>query len=197
MHSPSRAIVVAMSLLVAPLALSAQTTQARQGFNISFGVGAGSGGVTCDGCSTDRQNGYSGYLRMGGTVSPKLIVGGETQGWMHSSNSETDQFSYLTAFAQYYPSVSNGLFLKGGLGFGATSFEVKNDPFLGDYKMTSGGMAGTIGMGYDIRMATNFSLTPYMNYLSTFGANAKSGGQDLGFKLNGNVVQLGIGFTWH
>lgn len=197
MHSPSRAIVVAVSLLVAPLALSAQTVQARQGFTFGFGVGAGSGGVSCDGCSTDRQNGYSGYLRMGGTVSPKLVIGGETQGWIHSANGETDQFSYLTAFAQYYPSVSNGFFMKGGLGFGGTSMEIKNDPQLGNYKMTSAGMAGTVGLGYDIRMAKNFSLTPYVNYLSTFGAAAKSGGNDLGFKLNGNVFQLGMGFTWH
>ena len=197
MHSPSRAIVVGLALAFAPLALQAQMPQARQGFTASFGLGAGSGGISCDGCSTTRQNGLSGYLRLGGALNSQWVIGGETQGWTYSKDNETDQFSYLTAFAQYYPMVQNGFFMKAGLGLGATSFKVENDPTLGTYKMTSTGPAATLGLGYDIRVAHNFSITPYANYLTTFGANAKSGGSDLGYKLNGNVMQLGVGFTWH
>ena len=170
--------------------------QARQGFTASFGLGAGSGGVKCDGCSTDRQNGFSGYLRLGGAVNPNWVIGGETQGWTYSKNGETDRFSYLTAFSQYYPMVQSGFFMKGGFGLGAASFEV-TDPTFGNQKVSSVGPAATLGLGYDLRVARNFSITPYANYLSEFGANAKSGGSDLGYKLNGNVMQLGVGFTWH
>ena len=51
--------------------------QTREGFWISFGVGFGSLG--CDDCD-ERQGGTNGYLRMGGTLSQKLLIGGEVSG---------------------------------------------------------------------------------------------------------------------
>ena len=47
--------------------------------------------------------------------------------------------------------------------------------------------AGAIlGIGYDIRLGKNFSLTPYLN-----GVGASFDGDGL------NVSQIGIGFSWH
>ena len=78
-------IAVALALLSAA-PLSAQSkAQMRQGMAISFGLGSGSAGVSCDGCPTDRRNSTSGYLRIGGALTPSLVVSGETDGWMPST----------------------------------------------------------------------------------------------------------------
>jgi hypothetical protein len=53
--------------------------QTRDGFWINFGVGIGSLG--CDDCD-DRVNGNTGHLRMGGTLSQRLLLGGEINAWV-------------------------------------------------------------------------------------------------------------------
>lgn len=189
-------LALLMVVGVAATAAAQAKPQTRQGLNVSFGLGAGSGGVKCTDCASDRQNGGTGYFRLGGTVSPQLVVGGELSGWTHSEDAGDVTFSYITAFAQYYPVVTSGFFVKGGLGFGGTEFNVQ-DPTLGNIKLESQGLAGSVGAGYDIRLGKNFSLSPYVEYMSTFGAPAKVNGQDAGGNLNGNVVAFGLGFTWH
>jgi hypothetical protein len=190
------ATVVMPALLLAstPALLSAQERpQTREGFTIAFGVGAGSAGYGCDGCSDDRRNGVTGFLRVGGTVRPNLIVSGQTRGYTRAEDGVTQRFSFLLAGAQWYPQTATGWYVEGGLGFGSTS--AKEDA-TGD-EITSAGLAGSIGTGYDIRVGKNFSLTPFLNYMSTFGAESKGNGVSLNENLNGNVFQMGLGFTWH
>ena len=82
--SRSTAIVSALLLLGASAA-SAQHPQTRKGFWIGFGLGYGS--LSCTGCSS--TGGVSGYLKLGGTVSPHLLLGGETNGWTKNVNGYT------------------------------------------------------------------------------------------------------------
>ncbi len=63
--------LVVGSLLVTNVALAQKKSDdgpasRRQGFWWGIGLGAGSAGLECDGCSTDREGSGSGYLRMGG-----------------------------------------------------------------------------------------------------------------------------------
>ena len=168
---------------------------ARQGFTFSFGLGAGSAGFNYEGTSSDRAAGPSGYLRLGGAVTPSLVIAGETHGWTHKDGSVTSTVGYLMAVAQWYPQPAGGFHLVGGLGVGMLN-EEDSDP-LSNYKLESVGGALQVGMGYDVRMSRNFSLTPYVNFLGLGGGEPKIDGTSVGGSLSANVVQFGLGFSWH
>src|SRR5687767_3866410 len=78
-----RIIGTAAALLLVAAPALAQSAP-RQGFTVSFGGGAGSAGFSYEGSTSDRISGPSGYLRLGGAVSPSLVIAGETHGWTHS-----------------------------------------------------------------------------------------------------------------
>jgi hypothetical protein len=182
-------------LLFASPAFAQGATAARQGFTVSFGLGAGSAGFSYEGSTSDRVSGPSGYLRLGGAVSPSLIIAGETHGWTHSEGSVTSRVGYLMAVAQWYPQATGGFHLLGGLGMGMLG-EDDTDPTFG-YELESVGVAAQFGLGYDVRMSRGFSLSPYVNFLSMGGGEPKLDGAGLGGSLSANVVQFGLGFSWH
>jgi hypothetical protein len=171
------------------------SSSGHDGFTMSFGLGNGSAGVTCSTCATDRENGLSGFLSMGGAVSPTLVFGGELNGWSKSKNGADSRIGFLTGYAQWYPSATNGFFVKPGLGMGSIS--IQDNTTVPSNKLESAGFAYQIGAGYDFRMSHTFSLTPYANYIATTGASSKFNGVDTGDKLNTNNFQIGIGLTWH
>ena len=150
----------------------------REGFWIGFGLGAGSLG--CDDCD-DRETAFSGNLKLGGTINPHFLLGAETNGWTKSEDGFTLTYGNLSAVAYYYPSITSGFHLKGGLGIAnlrADANEFGND--------SETGTGAVIGLGYDARMRPNFSLTPYVNFM---------GGKFDGGSMN--LFQFGLGFTWH
>jgi hypothetical protein len=189
-----RIIGTAAALLLVAAPALAQSAP-RQGFTVSFGGGAGSAGFSYEGSTSDRISGPSGYLRLGGAVSPSLVIAGETHGWTHSEGGVASHVGYLMAVAQWYPQASGGFHLIGGLGAGMLS-EEDTDPTLG-YQLESVGMAAQFGLGYDVRMSRGFSLTPYVNFLGMGGGEPKLNGAGLGGSLSANVVQFGLGFSWH
>lgn len=192
-----RILLTAAALLSLSTPASAQRNpQVRDGFMVSLGVGAGSAGVSCSGCVTDRENGPVLSLMLGGAVSPSLILGVETHGWAKQQNGETMKNGFLTGVAQWYPSVESGFFIKAGAGFGQVSDEAI-DPAFGTLKVESTGVAYQIGTGYDFRVGKNFSLSPFVNYLATTSANAKVNGVSANERLDVSNLQYGLGFTWH
>lgn len=182
----------ALASLVAAPALRAQRyPQTRDGFTISFGIGSGSSGTTCDGCTTDRQTAPTIYLRLGGAVRPDLIIAGEINSWDKQENGSRFSISTFNAVAQWYPQQRNGFYLIGGLGLGALHVEVPAN--IGTLTNDGSGFGYQVGAGYDIRLARNFSLTPYVNYFATSGVQFQHGGGS----ADGNVLHFGLGFTWH
>src|SRR5438270_11393364 len=153
--------LAALSLVALASAASAQrtnrmpvqssSTSGHDGFTMSFGLGNGSAGVSCSGCATDRENGLSGYLSMGGAVSPTLVLGGELNGWSKSKNGADSRIGFVTGYAQWYPSVSNGFFVKPGIGMGSMTIEDKTT--VPADKLESMGLAYQFGLGYDFRMS--------------------------------------------
>jgi hypothetical protein len=82
---------------------------------------------------------------------------------------------------RFYPSATGGLFLLGGLGVGSTQLEV-------DGVGTSGetGFGAIFGLGYDIRVGTSVSLTPFLNGFAVEDSD-----------VHVNVGQVGLGLTVH
>ena len=160
---------------------SAQQAQTRQGFWVGGGMGYGSMGLSCTGCvGVGREGGLSGYAKLGGTLRPNILLGVEMNGWTKSEAGATITMGNLSGAAYWYPMATQGLFIKGGAGYsvlgvddGVTSADDSGFGLLG-------------GVGYDIRVGRNLSITPVANWFR--------GGFDGG---SANVLQFGMGVTSH
>lgn len=186
-----KGFVAIVGLLGAAGNVAAQEALPRQGFGISFGLGGGSAGMDCSGCSSDRETGASGYLRLGGHVRPDLFVGFESNGFVASDDGWDTTGGFYSVALQWYPNVNKGFYLKGNLGMAAV---VEEDDF-DELEVSSVGIG--LGIGYDARVGKNFSLTPYANLIYTTKNDVKLNGSSLGVKAGFNLIQIGLGFTWH
>ena len=176
----SRVRVLAVLLLVAlPAAMDGQSRpHSRQGFWFSGGLGYGSLG--CDDCG-GRTGGLSGGLALGGTLSPKLLLGVGTAGWTKSEGGATLTVGTLDARLRFYPSETGGFFLTGGLGLGSIGADVSG---FGSASETGVGLL--LGLGIDFRVGNNLSLTPFWNGFAVRTSNG-----------NANVGQIGLNLTVH
>jgi hypothetical protein len=165
--------------------------QVRNGFTISFGVGGGSAGVSCDQCDGERRTSTSGYLRLGGAVKPNFVLAGEANAWSKSQDGATFTISSVNVVGQWYPRERGGFFVSGGVGFGYLNVEIETG--IGTLSNNGSGFAWQAGGGYDIRVRKNFSLTPFVTYFATTGVEFEHGAA----KADGNVFHFGLGFTWH
>jgi hypothetical protein len=155
----------------------AHNAQQRDGFWFSGGLGYGSLG--CENCGS-REGGISGGLSLGGTISPRFLVGVGTTGWTKSQDGATLTVGTLDARVRFYPSTTGGFFLTGGLGVGTASLGVSG------YSETQTGLGAIAGLGYDVRIARNASITPYWNAFAMRNSN-----------INANVGQVGLAITLH
>jgi hypothetical protein len=150
----------------------------RDGFWFNGGLGYGSLGCEdCDG----RTGALSGGLALGGTVSQKVLLGVGSNGWTKSENGAELTVGTLLAVIRFYTSATGGFFLLGGLGVGSIHGEVSG--FGSD---TETGYGALVGLGYDIRVGDNVSLTPFWNGFAANTSNADA-----------NVGQIGLGITLH
>jgi hypothetical protein len=181
MRALLRATSVVALILAAfsPRAASAQGhPQTRQGFWFNGGLGYGSLG--CQDCGS-REGGLSGGIALGGTVSRKVLLGGGTNAWTKSENGATLTVGTVTALIRFYPSSTGGFFLLGGVGLGTVRAELAG---FGSDSET--GVGALVGLGYDIRVGQNVSLTPYWNGFAMSSSNTDA-----------NVGQIGLGITVH
>lgn len=170
-------LTVGMLILAVPSAADAQTPQTRDGFWFNAGLGYGSLGCeNCDG----REGGLSGGLSLGTTLSSKLLIGVGTTAWTKEQDGGRLTAGTLTALARFYPSEAGGLFIVGGLGLG--SIEVS----VGGISARENGGAAVLGLGYDFRVGSNMSITPFWN-----GAGISAS------DINANYGQIGLGLTIH
>jgi hypothetical protein len=151
--------------------------QERSGFWGSGGLGYGSLGI--DGFS-EREDGLSGNLTLGGTISPRFLLGGGTTGWTKEVDGIRVQFGTLLLVGRFYPNAEGGFFMNMGLGAGQVSFS------QGSTSVSESGGGALLGIGYDVRVGSSWSLTPFANAI--------------GFSIDGDtadVFQFGLGVTFH
>jgi hypothetical protein len=198
-----------LGLISVPGAVEGQTRQTREGFWFNVGLGYGSlgcqhshlhGSWSCD----NREAGLSGGLALGGTVSRKVMLGAGTNSWYKEQDDVTLTASTLTATVRFYPSATGGFFLLSGLGIGVVNAAVETvylpdcDCQFSPSGLSSESKAGggaVLGLGYDVRVARNVSLTPYWNGVGILhGGDARSSGSWFG---QTNFGQVGLGLTVH
>ncbi len=166
MRNAWRAIPAAAGLLLAANGVSAQDAPrglsvvqegGRGGFWAGLSVGAGRE-------SFDLRDG-SGYseelerptvsLRLGGTVSQRVRLGGEVLTWINERDDATESLTSFLFIGQLYPIPSTGLYLKGGLGLGRNAVDFDYAGGVGDT-----GFAGLLGAGWEIRVGRRWYLNP-------------------------------------
>jgi outer membrane protein with beta-barrel domain len=171
------------ALLTAVLATSAfaQHAQTREGFWVGGGLGYGSIGLSCNGCAdVPREGGLSGYAKLGGTLRQNILLGVEMNGWTKSEGGGTVTMGNFSGAAYWYPMATQGLFIKAGGGYSNLSADD------GTISASDGGFGWLAGVGYDIRVGRNLSMTPVANWFR--------GGFENG---SANVLQFGLGVTSH
>jgi len=176
-------LLVGFAVAFAPSDLTGQVE--RDGFFIGFGLGLGSLGAENE---DERESALSGYLKLGGAVNDRVLLGAETNGWTKTESEEgldvTLTLSSLLAVAYFYPNPSSGLFLKGGLGWTRLEGEVSVAGIA--VSESENGTALTLGIGFDHGLGGRFALTPFANLIySDF-----EGGTT-------NLLQAGIGVSWY
>jgi hypothetical protein len=164
-----------------PHRADAQNPQTRQGFFIGGGLGIGSLGVE-DG--DERETGGAGHLTLGGTLTPQILLAGELTGWTKEEDGARLTHGNVNAIVQFYPMVDAGLFLRGGVGASQLRISAEEDNV--SLTITEDGFGASAGLGYDIRVGSNFSITPYGLFVW--------GSFDDG---SVNHFQGGLGVTWH
>jgi len=167
-----------LGLLSAAASAQGQNAQTRDGFWFSGGLGYGVLG--CDGCG-NYEGGLSGGLSLGGTISPRFLLGVGTSGWSKSEGGGTLTVGLLDARVRFYPSTTGGFFLTGGAGVGSVRISV---PGFGSATETGPGLI--LGLGYDYRIARNASVTPFWNGYAMRNSN-----------IDANVGQVGLAITLH
>jgi hypothetical protein len=171
-------LAVVGSLVVGAASANAQNAQIRDGFWFSGGLGFGTLG--CDNCG-GRTNGLAGGISLGCTITPRFLLGVGSEAWARSEQGATLTVGTLDARVRFYPSTTGGFFLTGGLGLGSVTGSISG---LGS--STETGMGMLFGLGYDMRVAKNTSITPYWNGFAMRNSN-----------VDANVGQLGLAITLH
>jgi hypothetical protein len=166
---------------VSPGRAAAQNPQTRQGFFASVGLGFGSFG--CGDCD-EREGSGAAVIYLGGTLNPQLLLGGEVSGWTKEEDGGRRTHSNLSASVQFYPSATSGFFVRSGIG--GSSVEIEFTSGNSTLTISDEGFGATAGLGYDIRVGSNFSVTPYATF--AYGSVAET---------TATTFQGGVAATFH
>ena len=113
-------------------------------------------------------------------MNEQLLLGVGTTAWYRSEDGVRLGVGTVDARVRFYPLVWSGFFVNGGVGLGGVNFTTEG------LATTETGVGVMLGLGWDIRMGDNFSLTPFLN-----GAGIRTSSVDA------NFGQIGLGFTIH
>jgi hypothetical protein len=151
--------------------------------------------------AADRQSSGVAYVELGGTLNEHLLLGGEFNMWRKTAALATNvngalKVYNLDATLTYYPAAKGGFFLKGGAGVSLLDAELIGPS--SSLKLDLGsGLGVIVGLGYDIPISRNVSLTPALNYWGGRLGDLQFGSQTSFNNWRQNVVDLTIGITVH
>lgn len=169
-----------------------QDKHVHQGFWIGFGLG---GGVNLsEELDDDRLVGGSAYLRLGGTPSQRVLLGGEAVGWAAAQFNEVASRSNAMFIVMFFPSENGGFFVKGGVGAGTVARVAVGPPTT---VQTETGLGTAVGLGFDVRLGRNLYLTPNLDWLFQYFDGESFAGLGLGEPNTNSILVFTLGLTWH
>lgn len=173
----------------------------RSGLWAEIGIGYGSLRVSSAGVEeVTNSPGVPSYIRVGGSVSRHVYLGGETAGFFDDSFLTSDtttlaaEVEALSFIAVWFPT-KLGLFFKGGLGMAQGRFTVLRDSTSETFRGT--GLNVNWGVGWDFPIGRRLSITS--NLSSTvvgIGDFLVAGGTETVEDVIGTVYALSVGVTF-
>jgi hypothetical protein len=190
------------SLALALPAAAQDAPPARRGFWGGFGLGGGSNLTTT--LDDGSPGGFVGAFRLGGTLNPRWLLGGESTSWMRDVDEDAWAFrSNFSAIAMFYPSATGGWFVKAGPSIAminetaATSSQVDGVDLSTTVSATETGFGATFGVGYDLKIGRNLYLVPEVTYLLQ-AFTGRTTDTPLGTIPGTNsILVFTLGLTWH
>ena len=174
------------------LPLSAQMSSPREGLYFALGVGAGVANIDrCVRCGSEgTSTSFTGFFRLGGTISPQWLGAVEVGGWFQSRGGYTASLLTFAAIATFYP-LSNGLKINGGVG-GVLFREVsaQNDN-------AANGIIWRVGAGYDISLKEVVSISPFVDLVYAPDLSQKRNSIATFNKMKLVLVQIGVSLVRH
>ncbi len=166
------ACLVALALLCGAAAAAAYSQEApkrhRRGLWGELGSGPGYARIACTDCEeVVGATGTTGYLRVGGVISKKVVIGVEffsfldkAFGFAPEDSNAVAETATAAIVLLWYPG-RHGLFFKGGVGAAFGEFAVPYDSGGVAVADTSsgGGMGLTFGVGWDFAISRKFTIT--------------------------------------
>lgn len=201
------ALLLASATAAAQAAPAAPPTQAEhQGFWIGVGVGTGYQAFECVACgpaplpakwSSGRSGG--GYLAMGGTLRPNLLLGGEIAVNLNTVEDPSASVGHVGVVAQMYPTRGRQLFLRAGVGVGVAILTDSTRGFPEGQELGSGGLAFRAGIGYDVRLGGRFALAPYLDVMQALASGdvRTVDGRSYRGPRNPAALQAGLSLNWY
>ena len=181
---------------------SSAWAQNREGGWFGVGGGFGTANVTCDDCGeSDRESSGAGYLRGGGALNPRVLLGGEFNIWTKTFAFEPGLDSTVNLYnfsgtVSFYPSVDRGFFVKGGAGVAFADIDLKETGGSTITVDVGNGPGLIVGAGYDISLGRRVALTPAVNVWYGSLGDMKFQGEPLLSGLKHNVFDITIGVTF-
>lgn len=183
------AAVVAVLVVSGVGRASGQTE--REGQWLAVGLGPGVDQVSCGVCQGSPNPGIAGFVRFGGTISDRVLLGAEFDGWTRGDEGIRQYIGSLSAIALLYAGPDARFHVKGGLG--AVGFRASEE---GD-ALTALSLGISGGVGYDFPIRENLSLTPFASLTLAPFANLKFNGDLAQSGATLSLLQGGLSLTWH
>lgn len=172
----------------------------RGGFWLEGGSGWGTVRSACSACAAATvAYGTSSHVRVGGTLSPRVLLGLELFALSSSDlvlsegSAPVDAENGSLAPVAIWYTGGGGLFLKGGVGLARGTFTVRPTP--GQIATTRrSGLAITFGIGFDVRLLSWLALTANLGtYVTAIGDIPLDGG--VVDDVVATVYEAGVGLT--
>jgi hypothetical protein len=190
MHKWVLSGIVLVAIATRPLV--GQDAPQRKGFWLGFGLGPGVN--LSQGLDDKSLWGGNGYVRLGGTTRPNLLLGGEAVGWTVGYKGVTLSRGNAHFVVMYYPNVRSGFYLKGGIG--GASISRRKSSGTTETTTTKGGFGSGFGLGYELKIGRNLYLVPATDFLLQLFQ--KETDPVLGRIPGSNTLLLfNLGLTWH
>jgi Outer membrane protein beta-barrel domain len=181
------ALVLVCALI--PSVLQAQTNPSPNGVWVSAGVGSGWARVACGICTADRQVGPTGYLRVGTSITPGLLLGAEANAWTRDNDEEADGRDWtraLSAVAFLYPRPAGSLYVKGGVGY--INYHAEPD-------VSTGNIGLQLGAGYEFRLGRTYRVNNFVNLLASSFGSLRTDDAEVVDDVSVTLLQFGVGLT--
>jgi len=166
---------------------------------VELGAGPGRVRIACSGC-TDVvvASAPSSYLRIGGTVSDRVLIGVEVFasldrafGFSRGDTTTTAETATATVVVLWFPS-RRGFFFKGGVGLASGQFTVPGT--AGVDTSNGGGIGLTYGFGWDFAISRKLAFTTNLAAYVTAVGDVVLPGRRIDDMI-ATMYQGSIGFT--